>query len=198
MTYNDVVKNIDSNEKQKTVETSKQTTRKSPLIDSRILAEMVLMIALAVSLHLVRPIILPQGGSITMGSMIPILLFALRRGPKLGISSGVIFGIIVVIIEPWIVHPVQFLLDYPIAFGSLGLAGFFRRWSIIGVGIGIAGRFVSHFMAGIVFFADYAPEGIHPAVYSLIYNGSFLSVEFIVSGIAIWILLKRRILDVFR
>ena len=59
MTYNDVVKNIDSNEKQKTVETSKQTTRKSPLIDSRILAEMVLMIALAVSLHLVRPIILP-------------------------------------------------------------------------------------------------------------------------------------------
>ena len=165
-------------------------------IPTKILAEMVLMIALASVLFFVRPFSLPQGGSPSLGA-IPILLFSMRRGPKLGIMSGVIFGIIVLVLEPFVVHPLQLLLDYPLAFGALGISGFFRKHNLVGVAIGIIGRFLSHFVSGIVFFAMFAPEGMNPVFYSALYNGSYLSIEFIVSGIVIYGLIKRRILKVY-
>ena len=167
-------------------------------ITTRVLSEMVLMIALSGALFFIRPFILPQGGSITMGAMIPVILFSIRRGPRLGIFAGVIFGLIVLTVEPFVVHPIQFLLDYPVAFGALGLAGFFKKWHVAGVGAAILGRFLSHFVSGIVFFAAFAPEGIHPALYSAVYNGSYLGIEFVVSGIIIYGLLKRGILNVYR
>ncbi|MFQ6135429.1 MAG: energy-coupled thiamine transporter ThiT, partial [Nitrososphaerales archaeon] len=102
-----------------------------PHISTKILAEMIIMIALSGALHLIKPLTLPQGGSVTLGAMIPILLFSLRRGPKLGILAGMIFGLVVLIEEPFIYHPLQVLLDYPLAFGSLGLAGLFRNLPMI-------------------------------------------------------------------
>ncbi len=67
-------------------------------------------------------------------------------------------GVVVLIEEPIVVHPVQLLLDYPIAFGALGLAGLFRRQPLVGVGIGLVGRFAAHFVSGVVFFASYAGD----------------------------------------
>ncbi|MEM3151439.1 MAG: energy-coupled thiamine transporter ThiT [Candidatus Bathyarchaeia archaeon] len=66
----------------------------------------------------------------------------------------------------------------------------------MGVSIGIIGRFISHFISGIVFFASFAPEGMNPALYSAIYNGSYLIVEFIITVIIIYFLLKRKILTI--
>ncbi len=174
-----------------------QSEKSYPNISTRILAEMVLMIALAGALHGIKLITLPQGGSVTLGSMIPIMLFSLRRGPKLGMLAGAIFGLIVLIEEPFVFHPLQVLLDYPLAFGSLGLAGLFGKHPMVGVGVAIAGRFLSHFLSGIIFFATFAPEGTHPALYSIIYNGSYLGVEFIISGILIYGLIKRNILRIY-
>jgi thiamine transporter len=154
-----------------------------------------MLIALAAALHLVRPFQLPFGGSITLGSMIPILLFSLRRGAKPGILAGTMFGVIVLIEEPFIFHPFQVFLDYPLAFGLLGLAGIFKRSPIAGVAVAISGRFVAHYLSGIIFFAEFAPEGINPYLYSALYNGSFLSVEFAISGILIYSLFKRGILE---
>lgn len=167
-------------------------------IPTRILAEAIIMIALSSVLHLIRPFTLPQGGSVTLGAMIPILLFSLRRGARLGILAGAIFGLVVLYQEPFIYHPVQVLLDYPIAFGALGLAGLFRAQPILGVGAGIFGRFVPHFLSGVIFFAMFAPAGTHPALYSAIYNGSYLGVEFITSGVVMYLLLKRRVLEIYR
>ena len=167
-------------------------------IPTRILAEMVLMIALSSALYLIKPITLPQGGAITLGSMIPIILFSLRRGCKLGILAGIIFGLVVLIEEPFIYHPLQVILDYPIAFGSLGLAGLTRKIPLIGVGIAIAGRFFAHFLSGIVFFASFVPEGVNPVMYSIIYNGSYLSLEFIISVILIYSLIKRNIFRIYQ
>jgi len=164
-------------------------------IPTKILAEMALMVALSGALYLIKPLTLPQGGAVTLGSMIPVILFSLRRGYKLGILAGIIFGLVVLIEEPFIYNPLQVLLDYPIAFGSLGLAGLIRKIPFIGVGVAIAGRFFSHFLSGIIFFASFAPEGINPVVYSIIYNGSYLGIEFIISGILIYGLIKR---DIFR
>jgi thiamine transporter len=97
----------------------------------------------------------------------------------------------------YIVHPLQALLEYPIAFGALGLAGIFKKNPLVGVFVGISGRFLAHFIAGITFWAIYAPEGMHPAIYSAIYNGGYLIIELIVSSIIIYIFQKRGLLQIY-
>jgi thiamine transporter len=163
----------------------------------KVLSEAIALVALSSVLHLIRVYTLPQGGSITAGSMIPIFLLALRRGPIIGVLGGVAFGLIVLIEEPFLYHPIQMLLDYPIAFGSLGLAGFFKNKPLIGVSIGIISRFISHFISGIIFFASFAPKGMNPALYSALYNGSYLSIEFIITVAIVYFILKRRIVTVY-
>jgi len=164
---------------------------------TKILAELIAAVALAGALHLITLFQLPQGGRVTAAAMVPILVVALRRGPRVGVLAGVAYGLVVLVEEPFIFHPIQVLLDYSVAFGALGLAGFFRRISLVGVAVGIAGRFVAHFISGIVFFATYAPEGMNPALYSAIYNGSYLVPEFLVSSIVLFILQRRRILEIY-
>lgn len=167
-------------------------------VQTKIMAEGILCIALSTVLYFISLFQMPQGGRVTAGSMIPILWFALRRGPRIGSLVGVVFGLVVLMLEPFVFHPVQVLLDYPIAFGVLGLAGFFRRIPLVGVGVGMFGRFFSHFISGIIFFASFVPEGMNPALYSAIYNGSYMLVEFIVSAVIILMLVRRRLIDIYR
>ena len=132
--------------------------------ETKILAEMILFIALANALYLMSKLYLPflklpQGGSITLASMVPLLWFALRRGLRWGVEAGVIYGLVHMVVSGDIYYPTQILLDYPLAFGALGLAGAFRSRPVIGVGVGILGRFICHFVSGIVFFGQYAWEG---------------------------------------
>lgn len=80
------------------------------------------------------------------------------------------------------------LLDYPLAFGALGLAGFFnkKKWGLqIGYVIGVFGRFIFSTISGIVFFASYAPEGMNPILYSLGYQASYLVPEAVITLIII-------------
>jgi len=167
-----------------------------------VLAEAVAMVGLAGVLELVTFIQMPEGGRVTLAAMVPISILAFRRGPRVGILGGIAFGIVVLVEEPFVYHPVQFLLDYPLAFGSLGLAGFFRnlRWPwlpSVGVAVGIGGRFLCHFVSGVVFFASYAPAGMNPAAYSAIYNALYLIPELIISEIAAGILVWRGILKMY-
>jgi thiamine transporter len=129
--------------------------------------------------------------------MVPILWFSLRRGPKLGLVAGVIYGLVQLALGPYIFHPLQVLLDYPIAFGLLGIAGFFKKYPIIGVSFGILARFLAHFISGVVFFAIFTPEGMHPAIYSAIYNGSYLIIELIISVYIIFLLRKSQFLQIY-
>lgn len=142
---------------------------------------------------------LPQGGRITLASMVPIFFVALRRGPRVGIMAGIAFGFVALFLDSFafVVNPIQVALDYPLAFGALGLAGFFRKAPIVGVVVGVVGRFICHFISGLVFFATYAPAGQAPAVYSAIYNGSFLSIELVMTAIIILILEKRGIMKLY-
>ncbi|MDV3277356.1 MAG: energy-coupled thiamine transporter ThiT [Nitrososphaerales archaeon] len=156
-----------------------------------IIAEMSVMIALAAVLNTVKVLTLPEGGSVTLGAMVPLLLFALRRGTKAGVVAGMIFGVIDLYFEPFVYNPIQFLLDYPLAFGALGLAGNFRARPLLAVAAGIAGRFTCHFLSGLIFFASFAPAGESPAVYSALYNGSYLLPEFVISAVVILVLANR-------
>ncbi len=166
-------------------------------IQTKILTEAVAAVALSGVLHLITLFQSPQGGRVTAAAMVPVLFVAIRRGPRVGILAGVAYGLVVLLEEPFIYHPVQFLLDYPLAFGALGLAGFFRKVPLVGVGVGIGGRFICHFISGLVFFATYAPAGMDPALYSAIYNASYLVPEFIVSAVIMFVLQKRKILQLY-
>lgn len=157
---------------------------------TRQLAESGIAIALAAALGLVKVYQLPQGGSITAGSMVPLFYLSLRRGPRTGTAAGALLGLLNFVLEPVFVHPVQFLLDYPVAFGALGLAGFFPRTPWLGVVVGGAARFVSHFLSGVVFFAQYAPRGTSPALYSAVYNGSYMLPEVVVSVLLTLLVLR--------
>lgn len=112
--------------------------------------------------------------------------------------AGIVFGLVVLIEEPQgVYYPTQALLDYPIAFGALGLAGFFRKLPFLGVVVGIAGRFVSHFVSGVIFFASFAPAGLSPEVYSAFYNGSYLLPELFISAVVVQLLAYTRALDLY-
>jgi thiamine transporter len=168
--------------------------------NTRILAEGSIIIALTVVLKDVLPPVfrLPQGGSVSLAGMVPLLWFSLRRGLRAGLEASAIYGLINMALPgSFIVDPVQALLDYPIAFGALGLAGLFRKYPLVGVAVGITGRFLAHFASGVWFFAAYAPVGMSPVLYSAIYNGGYLIVELIVSEIIMAILVWRKTLDIF-
>lgn len=165
--------------------------------ETKIITEIVTAVALAYVLNLLVVFRLPQGGSVTAISMIPLLWLALRRGPRIGVFAGFIYGLVDMLPQPFIVHPIQFLLDYPLAFAALGLAGLLKKYPIGGVVVGITGRFVCHFLSGVIFFAMYAPAGMHPAVYSAIYNGSYLIVELILSIIVMFILVRRKVIEMY-
>jgi len=173
--------------------------------ETKVLAEIVVFASLSAALYTMRPFSLPYGGSVTLGSMVPVMWLALRRGVRVGFIAGAIFGsaalIIDVLLLPYspITNPLQVFIEYPIAFGVLGLAGLFRKrsvtFAIVGVGIGVFVKFLLHFIAGIVFWYYTVPEGWNVAVYSAVYNGSFLLPEFVINAILIFILVKKKTLE---
>ncbi len=172
---------------------------------TKMLTEAGILIALATVLSLVK-ISLPinlYGGSITAGSMIPILIFGLRWGLRPGLFVGAVYGLVQMMLEPYTMTPVQVFLDYVLAFGLLGLAGMAKsgfdamrqgakaNFAIFAaIFVAMLGRFLAHFVAGGTVWAIYAPEGQNPWLYSLVYNGSYMLPEIIVSMILLGILLK--------
>ena len=154
-------------------------------------------IALAASLQLITIIKMPQGGSVTAGSMVPIILISLFYGPEVGFLTGFLFGIINFIMTPFAVHPVQVLFDYPLPFMAIGIVGYFRSFNIRGILVGVIiamlARFTCHFISGVVFFGSYAPKGTSVYLYSLLYNGSYMGLETIITCVIIGILPIKRL-----
>jgi thiamine transporter len=160
--------------------------------DTRVLAEAALAVALAFVLGLIKVFQMPFGGSISL-DMVPLILLALRQGPWVGIVAGAAYGLLDLAIEPVALHPVQVLFDYPLAFGVLGLAGFFAptvRGAILGTIVAVLVRFLCHFVSGVVFFASYAPEGWNPLVYSAAYNLAYLVPSLIIALVVVVVLLR--------
>ena len=163
----------------------------------RLLAEATVFIALTIVLKDVLPPIyeMPQGGAVTIAGLVPLLWFSLRRGVKYGVFAGFVYGLIHAFLPgAYVIHPVQGLLDYPLAFASLGLAGVFKKIPIMGVAVGLAGRFLCSFAAGLIFFTSFSIDGV---VASAVYNGIYLVPEFCITAIVIYILLKRKLLNVY-
>lgn len=145
-------------------------------------------IAISIVCSMIKLFEMPMGGSVTLLSMLFVVLIAYWYGPYVGIMTAVAYGLVQFVMEPIFYTLPQMLLDYPLAFGALGLAGFFgkKKWGLqIGYLVGVAGRFVFSTLSGVIFFASYAPEGMNPWVYSILYQGSYLLPEAIVTLILI-------------
>ncbi len=133
-------------------------------------------IALSFVLSYIRFFKMPQGGSITAGSMLPVMLFAYWFGPADGVIAGMVYGLLQFIQDPFIARlRLKFFLDYPLAFGALGLAGLSKKNFSLSLAIGTIFRFLFSFLSGTLFFVEYAKQvGEAPVVYSLAYNSVIL------------------------
>lgn len=153
---------------------------KSLKFDSKLVARIGLAIALAFILDMLKIYTLPNGGgSISLGSMIPILLISIVYGPSIGLFTGFLFGVLKLIIDPYILNPVQVLFDYPLPFMAVGVAGFFKN-KYLGATLGMLLRFSCHFISGVIFFGSYAPAGMSPILYSLGVNGFAVGGELLI------------------
>ena len=159
-----------------------------------LIVNIALMLGLAIILHQVRLYHMPQGGSITLGGMVPLLLLAYRYGPGIGALGGFLFGLINMIQDPYILHPVQVLFDYPLPYMAMGLAGLFPQRILPGTALAFFTRLICHVISGVVFFASFAPAGQSPLVYSLIFNGTYLVPEFIICAVILRLLPLERLL----
>ena len=165
----------------------KNTSKKTALTTKQLVYSAV-AIALAIVCSMIKLFEMPMGGSVTLLSMLFIVLIAYWYGPYVGIMTAVAYGLVQFVTEPIFYTIPQMLLDYPLAFGALGLAGFFnkKKWGLqIGYAVGVLGRFIFATISGVVFFASYAPEGMNPLVYSAGYQASYLLPEAIITLILI-------------
>ena len=155
---------------------------------ARMIANAALCLALAFVLSYIKLFDLPQGGAVTAASLLPIVAFAYSYGLAPGLVVGVAYGLLQMIQDPWIVTPVQAILDYPLAFACIALAAVARKlpdsWGwLAGMALAAVGRFVCHTFTGVVFFAEYAEgTGMSPFVYSVSYN-SFVFVDMAICAV---------------
>lgn len=152
--------------------------------DSRTLAYAALCIALSYILSCIRLYRFSFGGSITLVSMLPIIAFALARGPLQGIVVGCAYGLLQLAQDFYVSHPIQLLMDYPLAFAALGVAGFVKFLPIkdraklpVAVILAAAARYLIHVISGAVFFGMYAEPGQTALTYSLTYNLGYMGPD---------------------
>ena len=153
--------------------------------DTKCIALAGITVAMSFGLSYVTLWKMPQGGSITLISLLPIMIFSNIYGTKKGVLVCFIYGVLQAIQDPWLIHPAQFLLDYPVAFAAIGLSGAFNRIKalnklpqvtfLLGGLLGGSLRFISHVLSGVFAFATYAGD-MNPWVYSMAYN-SFVFID---------------------
>lgn len=122
-------------------------------------------------------------------AMIPIFILAFRWGFKVSFIAGLLWGILQIAMgDAWIATPLQAFIEYFVAFACIGFAGLFFRpiqnqlrsgnkkkalgWVVLAVFAGSLARYFWHFIAGVLFFGSYAPEGMSPVLFSFLANGA--------------------------
>ncbi len=144
--------------------------------NSHQLAMGAMCIAISFVLSLIRLFRMPQGGSITPAAMLPLVLFTVSCGPIKGFIVGCACGFLHLISDPYIIHPIQMLVDYPLAYGAIALSyvavllPIDKKWKLpVAVLFGGLGRYAMEVLSGVVFFAEYAGDQ-NALIYSLVYN----------------------------
>ena len=160
----------------------KDSSDKNPTMKLTIkqLAFCAMCLALATVLSEIKIFDMPTGGSITLLSMFVIALPGILFGLVPGIVTAVAYGILQLIIDPYVLYPMQLVVDYILAFGALGLSGLFygKKCAVIkGYIAAVIGRYIFSVISGWIFFGAYAWEGWNPLPYSLAYNAAYIFAE---------------------
>ena len=170
---------------------------------TRMITESAIMIALSMVLSMVKIFTLPQGGSITAASMVPLLIISFRYGPKWGTFTAFVYSLVSMVtgfypppVTTFMNYLLVVLLDYVLAFSCLGLASLFSRFipghRIVSIGFGsfaaVFIRLVCHVLSGVIIWHSYAPEGMSVWVYSISYNGSYMFCEVVISAVVMSLL----------
>lgn len=153
--------------------------------DSKSISYAAVCVAMSFALSYIRIVKLPAGGSITIASLLPLMLYSYMFGIKKGVFAGFVYGLLQAFQSPnEVLHPAQFILDFPAAFAFIGLAGLFAKFKLleklpqvqflIGAVIAGIGRFLMHFISGIFAYGAWAPEGQPAWLYSLIYQSGYV------------------------
>ena len=162
-------------------------TKKSQWTTRR-LAYAAMCIAIAFVLSCIKLFRMPQGGSVTPAAMLPLILFCMACGPVQGLAVGCAFGLLQLIEDPYVIHPIQLILDYPAAYGAMCVACLAnllpekaKRFRLpLGVALGYVARLVMAVLSGVIFFAEYAGDQ-NVILYSLGYNAAYLAPEMVIA-----------------
>jgi thiamine transporter len=155
------------------------------------MVECALMIALATVLSMIKLFEMPQGGSVTCASLVPLVLVSYRHGVRWGVGTAFAHSLLQMMLrfdappaKTFWAFTAVVLLDYVVAFTCLGLASFFGKPfknRSVSVAVGAAAvcflRFLCSFASGILIWYDYAPKDMPVWLYSLTYNGSYMLPE---------------------
>lgn len=158
----------------------KRSEKHSLKLTAKQLTFCAIAMALATVLSNIKIFTFPFGGSVTLLSMLVICLPGYWFGLGAGLLTAVAYGVLQILFDPYILFPMQLVLDYVLAFGALGLSGLFsntKNGLIKGYAVGIVGRYVFVVLSGWIFFGAYAWEGWNPFVYSLAYNACYIFTE---------------------
>ena len=168
---------------------------KRKMSDTRSIVYGAISIALSFALSYAKLFKLPQGGSVTFASLLPLMIYCCMFGTRRGLIVCTIYGVLQALQDPYIIHPMQFLLDYPLAFGLIGVSGIFMEKGVfkdkkvvaflLGGVIAVVLRYACHVCSGVFAFADYADLDKYGTAiaYSLAYN-SFAFVDMLIALVA--------------
>lgn len=182
-----------------------KTAKQGSFLNTKRLSYAAMCLAISFVLSCIKLYRFPQGGSITPGSMLPMVAFALACGPAEGAVVGMALGLLGLIQDPYIVAPLQVLVDYPLASAAIALGGFAaylpvkKVWKLpIAVVLGTIGRYIMAVISGVVFFGEYAPEGQSALAYSLTYNIGYLGPDMLVCIVLAFIPGISRLVDIIQ
>ena len=172
---------------------------KKDVNNTRALVYGAVAVALSFALSYARLFKLPQGGSVTFASLLPLMIYCMMFGTRRGLLVCLVYGTLQALQDPYIIHPMQFLLDYPLAFGLIGVSGIFVEKNVfknkivgfvLGAVLAVGLRYACHVCSGVFAFADYfywdselMSKYDSTAIYSLAYN-SFALVDMAIAIVA--------------
>lgn len=145
--------------------------------------------ALGMVTSMIKLIDMPMGGSVTPCSMLFICLIGYMFGLRTGLMSAIAYGVLQLVVDPYIIGIPQLFTDYIFGFGALGLSGVFankKRGLLCGYLLGVLGRYFFTFLSGMIFFGSNAANyNMSAPIYSLAYNGAYLGLEAVITIIII-------------
>ncbi len=138
-----------------------------------VVTECGMLLAAALALSNIKLFQMPSGGSVSLG-VLPLLLLSARHGLFIGCASGAMLGLLMLTTRPFIVHPVQFVLDYPLAYAAIGLSGMVS-WqtpakAATATTLANVIRLLLHVVAGAVFFVTGKDTFVQALTASCLYN----------------------------